>query len=150
MCLLGRVRFIVDFHNYTYSILTLSHHPENLLVKLAKSIEMSISRFSHANFCVTKAMKHDLEERFNVKAVVLYDRPSLHFRPVSIKETHDLFLKLGEKYTELKVDSKTTPFTACNDNDVICLKENRSALLVSSTSWTPDEDFGILLAALES
>lgn len=150
MCLLGRTRFIVDFHNYTYSILSLTNHPDNILVKVAKFLETSIGRLSYVNFCVTNAMKEDLEKRFKVKATVLYDRPPLHFKPVSIREKHDLFIKLGKSYAELKVDNHATPFTESDANDIVHLKTKRSALLVSSTSWTPDEDFGILLAALES
>lgn len=150
MCVLGRTRFIIDFHNYTYSILSLTNHPDNVLVKMAKLIETRIGRLTYANFCVTNAMKEDLEERFNVKATVLYDRPPLHFKPITIREKHDLFLKLGKLYADLMVDDKTTPFTRVDDNDDVQLRAKRPALLVSSTSWTPDEDFGILLAALES
>lgn len=150
MCLLSRTRLIVDFHNYTYSILSLTNHPDNILVKAAKVLETSVGRLSFANFCVTNAMKEDLEKRFQVKATVLYDRPPLHFKPVTVREKHDLFLKLAKSYAELKVDDKTTPFTESDCNDLVHVKTKRSALLVSSTSWTPDEDFGILLAALES
>lgn len=150
MCIVGRTRFVIDFHNYTYSILSLTNHPDNILVKLAKFIETRISRLSYANFCVTNAMKQDLEKRFNVKATVLYDRPPSQFKPISLREKHELFLKLGESYAELKEDGKTTPFTEYDDKDIVRLKAKRPALLVSSTSWTPDEDFGILLAALES
>uniref|UniRef100_A0A336M763 Beta-1,4-mannosyltransferase n=1 Tax=Culicoides sonorensis TaxID=179676 RepID=A0A336M763_CULSO len=148
MCLLGRTRFIIDFHNYTYSILSLTNHSDNILVKTAKKLETFIGRLSHANFCVTNAMKEDLENKFNIKATVLYDRPPQHFKLSSIEEKHSLFLKLADVYTEFKVNNTTTPFTE-EINGVIQLRENRSALLVSSTSWTSDEDFGILLSALE-
>lgn len=43
-------------------------------------------------------------------------------------------------------DLNKTLFTAQVDNDIF-LKRNRPAVIVSSTSWTPDEDFGILLEA---
>jgi beta-1,4-mannosyltransferase len=43
---------------------------------------------------------------------------------------------------ELNETLFTTKFNAD-----ISLKQNRPALVVSSTSWTPDENFGILLEA---
>lgn len=150
MCLLGRTRFIIDFHNYTYSILSLKNDPKSILVKTAKFIETRIGRLSDANFCVTQAMKEDLEHRFKITAIVLYDRPYFSFKPLSLREKHELPPKSGKHYTEIRVNDSTTPFTETISDDIIRLKTNRPALLVSSTSWTPDEDFGILLTALES
>lgn len=150
MCLFGRCKLIIDWHNYTYSILALSTHSNHFLVKIAKSLETFVGRLSFANLCVTKAMKKDLFEKFGVEATVLYDRPPNQFRPVTLREKHELILKLGNTYPELITGNKSTLFTEENEFGIVAYKNGRSAILVSSTSWTPDEDFSILLAALES
>lgn len=71
---------------------------------------------------------------------------------------HELFKKLATEYSifasiDRESESSTvesTVFTQKLQNGDVVLKANRPALLISSTSWTPDEDFGILLHALES
>lgn len=94
----------------------------------------------------------------NFSATVLYDRPSPAFQPISVIKKHELFKKLAVEYSifasnDMQNDSlavESTVFTQKLQNGDVILKPNRPALLISSTSWTPDEDFGILLRALES
>ena len=61
-------------------------------------------------------------------------------------------MKLSEIYPEVLGggdDGHSTAFTEVNEEDgSVRLKADRPAILVSSTSWTPDEDFGILFEAL--
>lgn len=66
-CLFTRAKFIIDWHNYTYSILELSLLPSSFVVKIAKFIESFFGRRSAANFCVTKAMKTDLMKNWGIE-----------------------------------------------------------------------------------
>ncbi|EJD04443.1 beta-1,4-mannosyltransferase [Fomitiporia mediterranea MF3/22] len=109
---------------------------------------------------------------------VLHDRPPSYFKRAEVFESHDLFNKLTPslsshtltqffpKYTS----PRSTPFTQLStqphasfdpltfDSELsnpsspgstfATLRADRPALVVSSTSWTPDEDFGLLLDAL--
>lgn len=147
-----RTKLVLDWHNYGYSILELSfdsqRHP---LVMLAEKIEAFFGPRVDAAFCVSKAMKRDLYNKWSIDATVLYDRPLASFQPSSVEEKHNLFMKLSEHYPEVSgEDEFSTAFTETSEDDgSIRLKANRPAILVSSTSWTPDEDFSILFEALE-
>ena len=81
----------------------------------------------------------------------MYDRPYSFFQPLtSIKKRHTLFLKLQDEYDDIKCEiEQETLFTRHNlKTDIVELKLTRPAILISSTSWTEDEDFQILLDAL--
>lgn len=80
--LFKRCKFIIDWHNYTYSILSLSAadasaddettnlltvNPQRRIVRLAKWFESYFGRKSAHNFCVTKAMQDDLKQNWNIK-----------------------------------------------------------------------------------
>lgn len=62
-----------------------------------------------------------------------------------------MYLKLKNNFDEFFDGSdKDTLFTRVSqENDKILFRNDRPALVVSSTSWTEDEDFNILLEALE-
>ena len=55
---------------------------------------------------------------------------------------------MGKSYKEILVDPESTLFTHI-ENGEVKLRKNRPGLLVSSTSWTEDEDFSVLFAALQ-
>jgi beta-1,4-mannosyltransferase len=149
---------IVDWHNFGYTLLGLSHGRSHIIVKIYFWFEKHFGRMADGAFCVTKAMKHELDKKWGINATVLYDQSPEFFHPASLTEKHELFSRLGnsicsamgnddcisiEKEVE---DRNTTVFTGRVDGEIF-LKPNRPALVVSSTSWTPDEDFSILLEA---
>ena len=109
-------------------------------------------------------MNRDLSDKFNVDTVTLYDKPKECFGSISAEESHLLFCKLGKSYkpflptdgitseeSEVNIRLKGTAFTQTGDNrNSAYFKPSRPGLLVSSTSWTEDEDFSILLDALDA
>ncbi|XP_019515883.1 PREDICTED: chitobiosyldiphosphodolichol beta-mannosyltransferase [Hipposideros armiger] len=155
-CLCGS-KLVIDWHNYGYSIMGLVHGPSHRLVLLAKWYEKLCGRLSHLNLCVTNAMREDLAENWGIKAVTVYDKPASFFKETPLDLQHQLFMKLGRTYSPFRASSEpsdpATERSAFTERDagsgmVTCLR-GRPALLVSSTSWTEDEDFSLLLAALE-
>ena len=80
----------------------------------------------------------------------MYDRPPERFRPITVEEKHALFVILSDVYEIFRGENDScTAFTETLPNRNIRMRSDRPALLVSSTSWTIDEDFSILLTALE-
>ncbi|KAJ8319455.1 hypothetical protein KUTeg_004546 [Tegillarca granosa] len=150
-CLLRGSKLIIDWHNYGYTILGLTLGQQNKLVRFSKWYEGFFGKFSSANICVTKAMKEDLKSNWNINAVTMYDRPPEIFKEADIQQKHKLFLELSKEYPVFLQSNEvqSTTFTVKTGDNEVKLKTDRPLLLVSSTSWTEDEDFGILLTALE-
>lgn len=65
-CLVTKTKFIIDFHNYAYSIMALTLSDGHPLLKVATWIEKYFAQSSDYNLCVTCAMKEDLIQNWNV------------------------------------------------------------------------------------
>lgn len=63
-------QFIIDWHNYAHSLMALSLGNDHILVNLARRIETIFGRRAKNNFCVTKAMKEDLEKTWGIQLVI--------------------------------------------------------------------------------
>lgn len=72
-CLLTRTKFIIDWHNYTYTILALGMQggEQNRFCRVARWMERTFGAKADANFCVTKAMKDDLVENWNIRYIIV-------------------------------------------------------------------------------
>lgn len=162
-------RLIVDWHNFGYTILQINlKTPRHPFVRIAYWYERIFSRFSSGNFCVTRAMQTWLAEQWGVRATVLHDQPPDFFHRTGVEEMHELFSKFeadgGSNLKRSLFSSTSSRSSSSSDEesgaqstllttvDAVSgrprLRQDRPALIVSSTSWTEDEDFGILLDAI--
>lgn len=154
---LVKARVIIDWHNLAYTILALRLGGKSKLVRLAEWLERWSGRKAYAHLFVTEAMKNhlDLNWKFQGEKVVLHDRPPGHFRRATLAETHALMGKLipqispkiGDDWLAPYEFPQSTPFTKQVGQNELQWRDDRPALVVSSTSWTADEDFGLLLRA---
>ncbi|KAF5974171.1 beta-1 4-mannosyltransferase [Fusarium coicis] len=131
-------KLVVDWHNYGYTILAQGKWYVKPLVPVYRWYETGFGRYlGNINLSVTDAMARQLKERpFNLKRSVLtlHDRPAQVFQPILSATKRLAFLS---RLAETKGIAK----------DIV---DGAVRLIVSSTSWTPDEDFGLLLDALVS
>ncbi|KPP74201.1 chitobiosyldiphosphodolichol beta-mannosyltransferase-like [Scleropages formosus] len=159
-CALRGSRFVIDWHNYGYSILALSHGERHPIVRLAKRYEKFFGRLSGENLCVTNAMKDDLSRNWGIEATTLYDRPPALFREATPEQRHSLLVKMSKVHSPFRTscdgssdrdDVERTAFTERDPSTgLVTPVAGRPALLLSSTSWTEDEDFSVLLKALKA
>jgi beta-1,4-mannosyltransferase len=107
-------------------------------VSVSKSYEAILGRFAPtASFTVTDAMARQLRTSpYSIRSPIL----TLHDRPASI------FQPIEDPAIRLQFLSRM-PETSHYAKDIVT---GKASLLVSSTSWTPDEDFSLFLDALVS
>ncbi len=161
----NRPGLVIDWHNLGYTMFqTSSNHP---IQKMAKLYEKLISPLAKGNLCVTNAMREWLIDNFHIQSdriSVLYDRPPGFFHPTTVEEMHDIMSRLEGEFEKqltpsivqsLKLNNDPnstwmTKISTINGSKQIIARSDRQrpALVISSTSWTPDEDFSILLDAL--
>lgn len=68
MCLITRSKMIIDWHNYSFSILALklAGGQRHLLCRLMRWLERFFGSRADVHFCVSDAMRKDLEENWNI------------------------------------------------------------------------------------
>ena len=130
---LRNTHFIVDWHNFGGSILAMRLGDGHPFVRLYRLHDRALSRFATAHFTVTDVMTRVLQRDYGLSTNVLplHDRPASHFQPMEPRERLPFLQGLSE----------TNEFAES-------IEVGKTRLLISPTSWTPDEDFSILLDAL--
>lgn len=136
VCFLRNSRLVIDWHNFGYSILALKLGASHRLVKFSESYEKFFAKTATHHITVTHAMARVLQNDYGVTAHALHDRPASLFKPISATERADFLSRLAQ--------------TAQYAQDLTSASETPRKLIVSSTSWTADEDFSILLDALSA
>ena len=119
---------------------------------LTKFFERKLAKLCDSHICVSEAMKSFLLKDFDIKATVLYDRPpkavyQANGVALTVTEKHDLFMRcqLTEKIlfpqSQSIADGAENNMTiqTLNKKDKIVYRKDKAVLLISSTSWTPDE-----------
>ncbi|KAJ1967283.1 mannosyltransferase [Dispira parvispora] len=164
VCWLRSIRLVIDWHNFGYTILALNLGFQHPVTRIAAYYERWFGSTAYAHLCVTEAMAKELRRHWQVrgKVIVLYDKAPEHFRRLSVREAHQFWCDLtalhpGFKALSTQLGTHTLPretwFTTMRENaegqQVAEWRKDRPRVVVSSTSWTVDEDFSLLLRAAE-
>jgi len=122
-------RWIVDWHNFGADMLALRLGPGHPVVTAARALERTLGAAASGHLCVSEAMRQVLHARWGIPdARVLRDRPAKRVGRTPPHQRRELF----QRYA-IPIDA---------------LAADRPALIVTSSSWTADEDFSLLLDAM--
>ncbi|GAB5590617.1 mannosyltransferase [Umbelopsis nana] len=150
---------VIDWHNFGYSMLAMKFGNNHKIVQFAKWYEQKFGHKAYAHLTVTDKMNKELSSwGVRGKLITFKDRPLAHFERLSIERQHELLSKLKledlVKSQSLKADefigtlNPNSTLLTQKENGSVSYKDDRVRLIVSSTSWTEDEDFQILLDAV--
>jgi beta-1,4-mannosyltransferase len=121
-------RFVIDWHNLSHTIAAVRLGERHRAVRAIARSERRWARRATAHIAVSRALADWLAREYRVKPVVVYDRPGDAFTRPSAAEANALWERIAK-------DAQ--------------LGRWRPPMVVCPTSWTPDEDFDLLLEALE-
>ena len=132
---LRRAILIVDWHNLTAAMLALRIGSDHLLVRMIERFERQLAARAQANLCVSEALRQRVQPSAGHGAcLVLHDRPLRRPAPVSDAERVGILRRVSDALgTEIGLTGSPAP-----------------VVMVSSTSWSADEDMIMLLDALSA
>jgi beta-1,4-mannosyltransferase len=138
VCKMRNTALMIDWHNYGWTILAGTRGPSHPLVSISKIYECFFGRLGTYNLTVTEAMGRQLKKPpYSIKSPMktVHDRPAAIFQPLANSEREMVLTYL---FRNTMLINSLVPGVV--DRDI--------RLLISSTSWTPDEDFSLFLDAL--
>jgi beta-1,4-mannosyltransferase len=121
-------KFIIDWHNLSHAILAVRLGEGHRAVRALARSERRWARRADGHLAVSDAMATWLRREWGIKATVVYDRPPAFFSKPDLAAAAELWTRLAR---DLNLGPRRIPIVVC------------------PTSWTPDEDFDLLLEALE-
>jgi len=121
-------RLVIDWHNLSHTILAVPLGEQHRAVRALARSERRWGRRADAHLAVSSALAEWLRREWGITATVLYDRPAAFFAKPSLEAGNDLWQRLSR---DLNLGTRRVPLVVC------------------PTSWTPDENFDLLLEALE-
>ena len=121
-------RLVIDWHNLAHTIVAVKLGEHHRAVRAIARSERRWGRRADGHLTVSKALAQWLQKKYGVTAAVVYDRPGAAFTRASSSQADQLWQRLAKEHQ---------------------LPAARLPIIVCPTSWTPDEDFDLLLEALE-
>lgn len=121
-------RLVIDWHNLSHTVAAIRLGESHRAVKALSRSERRWARRADGHLAVSQALAAWLKGNYGVTATVLYDRPAAAFTRTMPSAAVALWTRIAKEAS---------------------LGGERLPLVVCPTSWTPDEDFDLLLEALE-
>ncbi len=121
-------RLVIDWHNLSHTIAAIRLGETHRAVKALSRSERRWARRADGHMAVSKALAGWLSSHYGISAPVVYDRPAAAFTPTLPSAAVTLWTRMA---SEANLGAERLPTVVC------------------PTSWTPDEDFDLLLEALE-
>jgi beta-1,4-mannosyltransferase len=137
---LRRAELVVDWHNFSDSMLALKLGPGHRLVALVRRYDRVLARRASAHLCVSESMASELRGAFGLADVtVLVDEPHGSFRPLPPESRSGVLAALAEGHA-----LAAEPLW----RRLVDGGAERPALVVAPSSFSLDDDFDLLFDAL--